>query len=95
MGDEYKPKYTDEDLTIRATQLIELSREVLPDDMRVLIIIVDGCELKNKRLRTRMVTNLPTSLVDAVFEARKFDSQVVLPKKHYFMRLDPGSYKTQ
>lgn len=95
MPAEYQPKHTDEDMTVAATRLIEMSREVLPDDMRVLIVIVDGCELANKRLRTRMVTNMDSQLVDAVFAARQFDGQVVIPKKHYYMRADPGRYDTQ
>ena len=93
MKDELEPTYTDHDLDMHARLLIEMSREAIPGDMGVMIVMVDGCKLEGRRLRTRMVTNLRREVVDAVFEARKFDTQVVIPKKHFFMRADPGKYE--
>ena len=87
------PTYSDKDMTVYAKHLVELSREVLPDDMRVLVVVVDGSELKNKRLRTRMVTNMGTKLTEKVFEtAGKNLGQVIPAKKHYAMKLQPGKY---
>jgi hypothetical protein len=85
------PKYSDEDMATYARQLIEMSREVLPDDMRVLVVLVDGAELRSRRLRTRMVSNMGTKLTEAVFAtAGKEIGQVVPAKKHYSLRLAPG-----
>ena len=90
-GPPEHPKYSDADMQVYATQMVEMSREVLPDDMRVLVVVVDGSELKNRKLRTRMVSNMGTDLTEKVFEtAGKNIGQVIPAKRHYAIRLQPG-----
>ena len=90
-GPPEHPKYSDKDLQIYCTQMVEMSREVLPDDMRVVVIVVDGSELKDRKLRTRMMSNMGTKLTEKVFEtAGRNIGQVIPAKRHYALRMGAG-----
>jgi hypothetical protein len=85
------PTYTDADMGYWVRQLIEMCGEALPDDMRVCVIVVDGSELKNRRLRTRMMSNMGTKMTEKVLTTTGRDLDQVIPvKKHYAIHIEGG-----
>lgn len=82
------PKYSDSDMAYWARQLMEMAGESLPDDMRACVIIVDGSDLnENRKLRTRMTSNMGSKMTEKVLTTtgRNLD-QVIPVKKHYAIK---------
>lgn len=98
--DQYRPKHSEEELTRIALDVIEASREALPKgnmDIGLMCIVVDGVNMReNRQFRTRMITNVPEQLKQAVLETvidgMDSNQQIMRPKMDYVLRAEPAHF---